>query len=120
MDKERIQAPDEHKVGYVPDELDIPEEIEAKEGVKATRTQFSTTIKADDGTPLVQSPKTKKVTITIPDDKETLEEKSKGEIEKSSTWLAVYWMRMLKKALYHGWNVISGKDAVSKTVKNDR
>lgn len=116
MDKERGLLKRKDSVEVIPDELYIPEEVEAKEGVKATRTQFTAKIKADDGTHLVSSPATKKVSIQLPADEETLEVMSKGDTKDSSTWSGVYWLRMLKKAIYQGWSVIRGqKPSVSPT-----
>jgi hypothetical protein len=116
MDKERVPLTGIDSVEVIPDELYIPEEVEAKEGYKATRTQFTAKIKADDGTHLVSSPATKKVSIQLPTDEETLETMSKGDIEDSSTWSGVYWLRMVKKAVSHGWSIIRGqKPSVSPT-----
>ena len=103
-------------VEVIPDELYIPKEVEAKEGVKATKTLFTAKIKADDGTHLVSSPATKKVSIQLPTDEETLDVMSKGDTEDSSTWSGVYWLRMLKKAVHQGWSVVRGqKPSVSPT-----
>ena len=116
MDKEREPLKGKDSVEVIPDELYIPEEVEAKEGVKATKTLFTAKIKADDGTHLVSSPATKKVSIQLPTDEETLETMSKGDAENSSTWSGVFWLRMLKKAVYQGWNVVRGqKPSVSPT-----
>ncbi len=116
MDKERVPLERKDSVEVIPDELYIPEEVEAKEGVKATKTLFTAKIKADDGTHLVSSPATKKVSIQLPTDEETLEVMSKGDVEDSLTWSGVYWLRMLKKAARQGWNVIRGqKHSVSPT-----
>ena len=47
------------------------------------------------------------VTITIPATTEQLDDWSKGPPENALTWLAFYWIRMIKKALLHGWGVVS-------------
>lgn len=116
MDKERVPITGKDSVEIVPDELYIPEDVEAKEGAKATKTQFTAKIISDDGSHLVSSPTTKKVSIQLPTNEETLEVMSKGDITDSSTWSGVYWLRMLKKAVHHGWSVVRGqKPSVSPT-----
>ena len=109
MDKEREKAHQNGDIEFIPEELEIPEEIEAKEGVKATRTQFTTTIKADDGTHMVSSPSTKKVSIQLPTDEDTLETMSKDDVESSSTWSGAYWLRLIKKAVFYGWDIVKGQ-----------
>ena len=118
MDKERQKIHKKDEVEFIPDDIYIPKEIEAKEGAKATLTQFSAKIKSDDGTHLVSSPATKKVSIQLPTNEETLETMSKGDVEDSSTWSGVYWLRMIKKAVRHGWSVIRGQKPSASTAKS--
>src|SRR3990167_11538880 len=80
---------------------EIPEDIEAKEGVKATKTTFDAKIE-ENGKPLVENPATREVTITIPAEMERIEKLSKGSADDSSTWWAAYFMRMVKQAVKKG------------------
>lgn len=90
---------------------EIPEEIEAKEGVKATKSSFDAKIEDQDGKPMVESPATKDVTITIPTEIEKIETLSKGSTDDSVTWWATYYLRKVKQALKNGWRIITGKPA---------
>jgi len=80
-----------------PEEVEIPEEIEAKEGVRATRTQITTQVKDDYGKPLTVSPATKTVSIEIPAEEEKLRSWSKGAKDNALTWFAAFWLRLIKK-----------------------
>jgi len=52
-----------------------------------------------------QSPQV--VTITVPATTQQLDDWSKGSPDNSITWLAFYWIRMVKKAFFHGYRVIT-------------
>ena len=88
---------------------EIPEEIEAYEGVKRTISQFNAQVTDDSGTNLIQSDSTKKVTITIPADDVTLKTQSKGSSDDTLTWDSVFLIRLLKKAIFNGWKIIRGE-----------
>ena len=47
------------------------------------------------------------ITITVPATSQQLEDWVKGTPENSLTWVAFYWIRMIKKAILHGWGVIT-------------
>ena len=47
------------------------------------------------------------VTVTVPATPEQLADWSKGETEDSLTWAAFFWIRMIKKAISHGWRVLT-------------
>ncbi len=109
----RLNIPDNQDVSEHID--DIPEEIEAHEGVKRTVSQFGAKVTDDSGNNIIQSQANQNITITIPTDDSTLQSQSKGNADDSSTWLAVFFKRLLLKAKYFGWNVFRGNDAVDKT-----
>ena len=90
---------------------DIPEEIEAHEGVKATRSQFTAKVIDDHGKPLTASPSTKMVTIVLPADDSQLTKWSKGSTDNAITWLGKFWLRMIKKAVHFSWKMVRKKDA---------
>jgi hypothetical protein len=93
--------PIEHR----PEEIsEIPEHIE-KAGVKKRQTQFKAQVKHK-GKPLIQTPQTKTITITLPTDQNTLASWSKGKVVNSLTWLGLFWLRMIKKAIHFGWKVV--------------
>jgi hypothetical protein len=52
-----------------------------------------------------QGKNTNTISITIPATPEQLEDWAKGPTESALTWLAFYWIRMIKKAIMHGWRI---------------
>jgi len=79
-------------------------------GVTAVPSQFTTVVTDDTtGLPLTQSPSTQTVTITIPASPAQLDDWSKGSPSSSLTWLATFWLRMVKKGLHFGWKVLTQK-----------
>ena len=94
---------------HQPESLEIPEHIE-KLGVTSTPTQpsISVGIGANGQPAIQQQPNATAVTVTIPNTQAQLADDSKGSVSDSSTWRASYWLRILKKALFFGWQVIVG------------
>lgn len=89
---------------------EIPEYIE-KRGVVPVQTQpkKQQIVVGDKGQPLMQTPQTQAVTIQIPADPQTLTSFSKGATDDSITWFGAYWLRLIKKALHFGWQIITGR-----------
>jgi len=85
-----------------------PLEIERKEVVTPVPTQFTKKVKSDSGQPLIQSSATSQITITLPAHQTQLELLAKGSVSDSITWFAAFWLRMIKKALHFGWQILSG------------
>ncbi len=98
--------PQEGVVKEIPETPEIPQYLE-KGGVSVTPTQFTTKVTDDSGKPLVQAPATQVVTITIPTTQQQLDDWSKGSPDDSLTWFAMFWLRMIKKAFYFGWRVVT-------------
>ena len=103
LEREKLPKAPEETVEEIPTE--IPEEVEAKEGVKAVKTQITAKVE-DGGKPLMESPVTKEVSIEIPKDKDTLEAYSKGDTEDAITWWGASFLRLIKKALHFGWKIL--------------
>lgn len=97
-------------VKEIPEEVDIPESIPE---VKKVETAFKANVK-DHGQQLIQTPANQAVTITIPSTKSNLTAWSKGSITASITWLALFWLRMIKKAMFFGWRIIWGGQNAAK------
>jgi hypothetical protein len=91
-------------VKEIPDTPEIPPAIE-RGGVKTVPTQVTAQVTDDSGQQLIQTPATKKVTITIPADQGKLQDWSKGSPADALTWLGAFWIRMIKKALHFGWKI---------------
>lgn len=77
-------------------------------GVTSVPTQITAQVTDDrTGKPLMQSPATHVVTITIPASPAQLTDWSKGSPSDSLTWLATFWLRIIKKAFHFGWRVLA-------------
>ncbi|MBN1169376.1 hypothetical protein JXA63_05830 [Candidatus Woesebacteria bacterium] len=88
------------------EEFIVPEKIQDI-GLKTTRSQVTAQVTDDDDNQLISTP-TRKVTVTLPADKDVIEEWTKGDKAKSSTWLGYFWVRIIKKALHFGWDLVVG------------
>jgi hypothetical protein len=103
---EKPQTPiQEGVVKEVPETPEIPSHLE-QQGVAVRPAQVTAQV-SDQGKPLMQSPATQIVTITIPTTQQQLADWSKGSPGDSLTWFALYWLRMVKKAVHFGWKIIS-------------
>jgi hypothetical protein len=90
----------------------FPEAVE-KLGVKTRPTQVTQQV-TDKGKPLIQTPPTKVITIQPPADQQQVTTWAKGSPLNAITWLAVFWLRMIRKALHFGWKIIGGKKIINK------
>lgn len=96
------------EISEVPTVPEIPPEIERSTGIKVVQKSFTAQVKGDKGQPLIQTPPTQVINVTPPADQTTLKGWAKGSITSSITWLGMFWIRIIKKALHFGWN-ITGK-----------
>lgn len=92
------------------EEFVIPETLQKKTGVQVVQKNFKTQIKNDNGQPLIQTPMTQVITIAPPADSATLAGWAKGSTFSSLSWLATFWIRIIKKAMLFGWKVIGGQE----------
>jgi hypothetical protein len=86
-----------------------PLTIERKEVVSPVPTQFVGQVKSDKGQPLIQTPQAQSVSIQLPADPAQLTTLSKGSVNDSLTWLGAFWVRIIKKAIHFGWQILVGK-----------
>lgn len=101
------ERPPDRSVVEVPTQAEIPPEIEQGMGVAPVPTQFNNNVSDDSGKPLTQTPATQAVSIQIPGSNYSqLKRLSKGKIVDSITWAALWGIRMIKKAIFFGWNYI--------------
>jgi hypothetical protein len=91
------------------EEFIVPETLQ-NSGVKVVQKNFKTQVKDDKGTPIIQTPPTQVITIQPPSDTTTLTQQAKGSKTSGATWLAAFWLRIIKKALHFGWRII-GKNS---------
>jgi hypothetical protein len=94
--------------GVVERPTEIPREVERFTGVRRTPSDVTAQVTDDSGRPLIQTPATKTVVIQIPTDPAKLGDLSKGEPGNAITWLATFFLRMLKKAQHFGWKIVGG------------
>lgn len=92
------------EVREIPETPEIPPEVE-RSGVNVRPKSFSQ-VKDDGGKPLTAPPAPVVVTINPPADTTTLIKQSKGSVSNSLTWLAMFWLRIIKKARHFGWKII--------------
>lgn len=90
------------------EEVEVPPYL-AEVGIRAVEKEFKTPVTDDRGQPLTVSPTTQKVTIQLPATQGQLLAWAKGSVSDSLTWFAAFWLRMIKKAVYFGWSLISGE-----------
>jgi len=101
-----ILKPEQPQIQEVKEaEFIVPETLN-QSGVKVVQKNFTAQIKDDKGQPLIQTPPAQVITIQPPADDTTLTGWSKGSITSSLTWLGMFWIRVIKKALYFGWRIL--------------
>jgi hypothetical protein len=90
---------------------EFPETIQMNStGVQVVQKNFTSQVTDDKGSPIIQTPPTQVVTsIAPPSDTPTLTTQSKGKITESATWLAAFWLRIIKKAIFFGWKIVGGE-----------
>lgn len=103
-----IPRPEVPQITERQEEFIVPETLQ-QSGVQVVQKNFKQQIKDDHGMPLVQTPPAKVITITPPSDTDTLIIQAKGDTTSSLTWLAAFWLRIIKKASLFGWKII-GKE----------
>jgi hypothetical protein len=104
-----IPRPGEPQVEEINKEAEfvVPETLK-QSGVQVVQKTFKAQVKDDKGQPLIQTPPTQVITIQPPADDTTLTTWSKGSVSSSLTWLGVFWIRVIKKAIHFGWQVVGG------------
>lgn len=75
-------------------------------GVQTVQKNFKSQVVSDKGAPLISTPPTTIITVSPPSDTTTLGTQSQGDTTNSLTWFAMFWLRILKKALHFGWKII--------------
>lgn len=91
------------------EEFIVPETLQQSTGVKVVQKNFTAQVRDDKGQGIIQTPPAQVISVNPPADTTTLTAWSKGPITSSITWLGMFWLRILKKALHFGWGV--GKES---------
>ena len=102
---EREKLPGGNQIQEIPQVPDIPKEVEARDGVAVVAHTPIDPV-TDGGQQLTQTQANQAVSITIPSDQPTLTTQAKGNVVDALTWLAVFWLRMIKKAMHFGWRIV--------------
>lgn len=90
------------------EEIKLPETLRKETGAVPRPEHFTAQVEKR-GQKLIQTPQTKTITIQLPADQTKLTAWAKGPIASSLTWLARFWLRIIKKAKHFGWQIIGGK-----------
>ena len=101
-----IRKPETPQINERQEEFIIPETLQQKTGVQVVQKNFKAQVKDSGGQPLIQTPPAQVITISPPADDNTLAGWSKGSTNSSQTWLAAFWIRIIKKAILLGWKII--------------
>lgn len=78
-------------------------------GVQPVVKTFKAQVKGDHGIPIIQTPPTQVISVTPPAASAVLASWAKGPITSSLSWLGLFWLRILKKAMHFGWKIV-GKE----------
>jgi hypothetical protein len=89
-----------------PEEMQ-PLTIERKEVATPVPTAFKHQVTGNAGQNLITTPQNQTIAITLPTQQEQLTQAAKGSVDDSSTWFAAFWLRLIKKAVHFGWQIIS-------------
>ena len=102
-----ILKPEAPMVSERAEEFIVPESLQQSTGMKVVQKNFTAQVKSDKGQPMIQTPPAQVITIAPPANNATLIAWSKGPIVASISWLGMFWLRILKKAMFYGWKVKS-------------
>ena len=94
------------------EEFIVPETLQ-QSGMKVVQKNFKAQVNDDKGAPLIQTPPTQVITVSTPSDQATLTKQAGGSVASSLTWLAAFWLRVIKKALHFGWKIVGKEQNVS-------
>ena len=102
-----VLKPEAPQITERQEEFVVPETLQSS-GVKVVQKNFKAQVKNDKGQTVISTPPTQVISITPPSDDATLLAWSKGDMTSAMTWLAAFWIRIIKKAMHFGWQVVGG------------
>lgn len=106
-----IPKPSIPEINERQEEFIVPETLQKSvPGMKVVQKNFKSQVQDDNGSPIIQTPPTQVITVTPPANQTTLTEWSKGPITSSISWLGIFWLRVIKKAMHFGWKVVLGQN----------
>jgi hypothetical protein len=92
---------------------EFPETIQQIQGAKVVQKTFKAQVTDDKGKPIIQTPPAQVITVSPPSDSVTLTKQAKGDTTSALTWLAAFWLRVIKRAMYFGWKLVGKEQNVS-------
>jgi hypothetical protein len=101
----RPEATDVSQIQERQEEFIVPETLQAS-GVQVVQKNFKAQISDDKGNSVIQTPPTQVITVQTPSDVQSLTQQSKGDTTDAITWFAAFWLRIIKKAAYFGWQIV--------------
>ena len=106
---ERIELQPQIPEPIKPPEPEVPPEVEKVPGITPppAQQQVVTTAQTQQSVQ-PQDQAQPQATVQVTKSDEELVKMSKGKVEESSTWLGVFLIRMIKKALDFGWQIVRG------------
>ena len=107
-----ISRPEAQDVSQKQGEYIVPETPQ-QGGPKTVQKTFNTQVTDDKTAPVIQTAPTQAVSVTLPSDQVTLTNQAKGPVNSSLTWLATFWLRVIKKATHFGWKIVGKEPNVS-------
>lgn len=87
-----------------------------RNNVQVRADDFTQQVVSDTGQPLITPVPSNVITITVPANQQQLLDWAKGDPDSSVTWLAKFWIRMIKKAVKYGWHLIIPPNPTSASV----
>lgn len=102
-----IPKPEMPEVSERAEQFIVPEQLQQTTGIKVVQKTFTAQVKGDKGQPLIAATPAQVINVTPPAGQTTLLSWSKGPISSSITWLGMFWLRIIKKAVFFGWKVVS-------------
>ena len=94
--------------GVVERPVEMAKVVEAQSGVSVIPAQYQSGASDNQARPQMQVvPAPKQIVIQTPADDNQLTNWSKGPAENSITWFAVFWLRLIKKAMHFGWKTVT-------------
>lgn len=100
-----IPRPEAPQMQERQEEFIVNENLQSS-GVKVVQKNFKSQVANNSGQPVIKTPPTQVISVTPPGDDATLLTQSKGDTSSSLTWLASFWLRVIKKALHFGWQIV--------------
>ncbi len=103
-----------------PENVEIPPDLQ--DVAKQVETSFRATkqdAQGPNGQPLIQTPQTQPLTVTIAPNEEALKQMTKGNLEEAGPLTplnAMWWARAVEKAIHFGKQVIFGQPKVNQPV----